>query len=93
MMNSGCYGNEISNILLSIKVIDKNELSEFEIKKEDINFFYRNNLSENLIVISAKFKGSPDKKEIIEKKQFDLVNKKKNHNRVKLKLAVVPLKI
>ncbi len=78
MMNSGCYGNEISNILLSIKVIDKNELSEFEIKKEDINFFYRgNNLSENLIVISAKFKGSPDKKEIIEKKQFDLVNKKK----------------
>ena len=55
MMNSGCYGNEISNILLSIKVIDKNELSEFEIKKEDINFFYRgNNLSENLIVISAK---------------------------------------
>ena len=51
-----------------LKVIDKNELSEFEIKKEDINFFYRgNNLSENLIVISAKFKGSPDKKKIIEK--------------------------
>ena len=33
MMNSGCYGNEISNILLSIKVIDKNELSVIEIKR------------------------------------------------------------
>ena len=40
-MNSGCYDNDISKILISIKVIDKNNLSEFEIEKKDIKFFYR----------------------------------------------------
>ena len=38
-MNSGCYENDISKILLSIQVIDKNDLTEKEIKKEDINFY------------------------------------------------------
>ena len=38
VMNSGCYDNEISKILVSITVIDKNNLTEIEIKKEDINF-------------------------------------------------------
>ena len=33
-MNSGCYDNDISQILLSIKAIDKNNLSEVEIKKK-----------------------------------------------------------
>ena len=36
-----------------------------------------NNLSEDLIIISAKLKGSLDKKEKIEKKQSDLVQRKK----------------
>ena len=56
-MNSGCYDNDISKVLLSIKAIDKNTLSEIELKKEDIKFFYRGtNLSKDLIIISAKFK-------------------------------------
>ena len=37
-MNSGCYDNDISKVLISIKAIDKNKLSEIEIKKEDIKF-------------------------------------------------------
>ena len=37
-MNSGCYENDISKVLISIKAIDKNKFSEIEIKKEDINF-------------------------------------------------------
>jgi UDP-N-acetylmuramate dehydrogenase len=78
IMNSGCYENEISKILLSIQVIDKKDCKEKEIKKDDINFLYRGtNLSNDLIIISAKFKGLISKKEIIEKKQSDFIEKKK----------------
>ena len=78
VMNSGCYGHDISQVLISIRAIDKKTCKEIEIKKKDINFVYRgNNLSEDLIIISAKLKGSLDKKEKIEKKQNDLVHKKK----------------
>ena len=77
-MNSGCYDNDISKVLLSIKAIHKNGLSEIEIKKEDIKFLYRgNNLPDDLIIISAKLKGSIKKKNIIEKKQSDLIRRKK----------------
>ena len=78
IMNSGCYENEISKILLSIQVIDKKDCKEKEIKKDDINFLYRGtNLSNDLIVISAKFKGLISKKEKIEEKQSDFIQKKK----------------
>ena len=78
IMNSGCYENDISNILHSIKVIDKNDLCPKEIKKKDIKFLYRgSNLSEDLIITSAKFKGTLDKKDKIEKKQSLLINRKK----------------
>ena len=78
IMNSGCYDQDISQILISIRVIDKKKCKEIEIKKENINFVYRgNNLSEDLIIISAKLRGSLDKKEKIEKKQNDLVQRKK----------------
>ncbi len=77
-MNSGCYENEMSNILLSIKAIDINNFSEIEIKKEDINFSYRGtNLPEDLIIISAKLKGLITKKEEIEKKQDRYIKEKK----------------
>ena len=78
IMNSGCYDGDISKVLLSVNAIDKNKLSEIEIKKEDIKFSYRGtNLPDNLIIISAKFKGSICKKEEIEKKQFDFIERKK----------------
>ena len=77
-MNSGCYDSDISQVLLSIKAIHKKELSEIEIKKEDIKFLYRgNNLSDYLIFISEKLKGSINKKYTIEKKQSDLISRKK----------------
>ena len=78
VMNSGCYKNDISKVLISIQAIDKNKLSEVEIKKEDIKFFYRGtNLSENLIITSAKFQCSIGKKDQIEKKQTFFMEKKK----------------
>ena len=84
VMNSGCYDNDISNVLLSIRAIDKNSLSEVEIKKKDIKFFYRGtNLSENLIIISAKLQGVLGKKDEIEKKQFDLIEKKNDLSQAK----------
>ena len=78
IMNSGCYDYDISQILISIRAVDKKNCKEIELKKKDINFVYRgNNLSKDLIIISAKLKGSLDKKEKIEKKQSDLVHRKK----------------
>ena len=78
IMNSGCYDNDISQILISIRAIDKKKCKEVEIEKEDINFCYRgNDLSKDLIIISAKLKGSLEKKEKIEKKQYDLIQRKK----------------
>ena len=57
MMNSGCYGYDISKVLISLKAINKNSLSETEIKKDDIKFLYRGtNLSKDLIILSANLK-------------------------------------
>ena len=79
IMNSGCYGNDISKVLLSIRAIDKEKLSIIEIKKDDIKFSYRGtDLPDNLIIISAKLKGSKGVKEKIEKKQSDFIEKKKS---------------
>jgi UDP-N-acetylenolpyruvoylglucosamine reductase len=72
-MNSGCYEDDISKVLLSVQAIDKNNLSEIEIKRKDIKFSYRGtNLPEHLIIISAKLKGSISKKEEIEKNNLAL---------------------
>jgi len=86
IMNSGCYDYDISQILISIRAVDKKNCKEIELKKKDINFVYRgNNLSKDLIIISAKLKGSLDKKEKIEKKQSDLVQRKKSSQPSKIK--------
>ena len=78
IMNSGCYGNEISKVLKSIKVLDKNKLEEIEINKEDIKFAYRKaNLSEDLIIISVKLQGLISQKNEIIKKQNEFIEKKK----------------
>ena len=78
IMNSGCYDNDISKILISIKAIDRNNFSEVEIKREDIKFAYREtNLSKDLIIVSAKFKGLLSIKDEIEKKQLSYKERKK----------------
>ena len=56
IMNAGAYGSEISNYLISIKVLDLYG-NEKIYKKEDINFSYRfSSISKKEIVIEAKFK-------------------------------------
>jgi UDP-N-acetylmuramate dehydrogenase len=64
VMNSGCYDNDISKVLVSIKAIDKKKFSVIEIKKEDIKFSYRGtNLPNDIIIVSVKLIGSIRKKE------------------------------
>ena len=78
IMNSGCYGNDISKVLKSINVVDINSCCEKEIKREEIKFFYRGtNLSKELIITSVTLKGKIEQKKTIEKKQNDFIEKKK----------------
>ena len=77
IMNSGCYGSDISKILLSIKVIDEKG-QEKEIKNEEIEFYYRGtDLPKNYIILSAILKGAIFSKNLISKKQDELIQKKK----------------
>ena len=56
-MNAGCFGSEFKDILLSIQAIDKSG-NVITIPSKDIKFEYRcNDLSEDLIFLSASFKG------------------------------------
>ena len=56
-MNAGCFGKEFKDILLSIQAIDKKG-NISTIQSKDIRFEYRNNdLSNELIFLSASFKG------------------------------------
>jgi len=76
-MNSGCYNQDISQILHSIKVIDMLG-TEKEILASDIKFYYRDiSLNPNLIIISAKLCGKHSLKEEVQKKQKALIERKK----------------
>ena len=76
-MNSGCYGRDISKILVSVQTIDLNGKVRV-IYSSDIKFSYRGcNLNNNLIFISATFKGKNDNNLNIQKKINNLVEQKK----------------
>ena len=56
-MNAGCFGKEFKDILLSIQAVD-NKGNLITIPSKKINFEYRNNdIPEDLIFLSASFKG------------------------------------
>ena len=77
IMNSGCYGSDISKILISIKIVD-DKGNEKEIKNDEIEFYYRGtNLPKNYIILSAVLKGAVSSKQLIAKKQEEYILKKK----------------
>ena len=77
-MNSGCYGEDISQILHSIKAIDAHG-NEKDISASEIEFYYRDSsLDQNLIIISVKLQGKVCLKEKIQNKQKILIEKKIN---------------
>ena len=77
IMNSGCYGSDMSKILKSVKVIDENGDIK-DIRNDNIEFFYRRtSLSEKYIILSAVLKGQVSEKKNIEKIQSELIERKK----------------
>ncbi|MDC0046950.1 UDP-N-acetylmuramate dehydrogenase [Candidatus Pelagibacter sp.] len=75
-MNAGCYGREFKDILISIQAIDKSG-KVLSIPAKDIKFKYRDSgLSDNLIFLSASFKGYKKNQDLI-KKEIDFLKKKK----------------
>ena len=75
-MNAGCFKREFKDILISIQALNK--LGQvITIPSKDINFKYRDSgLSDDLIFLSASFKGFKKDKDII-KKEIQLLKEKK----------------
>ena len=77
-MNSGCYGENISKILVSVQAMDLSGKIRI-IHSSDIKFSYRIcNLDDDLIFISATFRGKKNNKLNIQKKINNLIEKKKS---------------
>ncbi len=85
MMNSGCYGYDISKIFFSLKAMNlSGELKSFS--KDEIKFIYRgNNLTKDLIILSVVLQGESGNKNQIKNKQISLINKKKESQPSKIK--------
>ena len=76
-MNSGCYGENLSKILLSVQVMDHNGNLKV-IPSSRIKFSYRNSdLDKDLIFISATLRGNKKNKNEIEKKMKKFIKQKK----------------
>ena len=86
-MNAGCFNREFKDILISIQAIDK-EGRVVTIPANKIIFKYRNNdLPSDLIFLSASFKGKKKDKAKIQKKVFELKNKKDGTQPTKIKTS------
>ena len=84
-MNSGCYGEDISKIIVSVQVMDFSGKIRV-IYSSDIKFSYRgSNLDNKLIFISATFQGKKNNKPNIQKKINNLVERKKKDQPSKIK--------
>ena len=75
-MNAGCFKREFKDILISIQALNKSG-HVITIPSKDINFKYRDSgLSDDLIFLSASFKGFKKDKDII-KNEIQLLKEKK----------------
>ncbi len=85
IMNSGCYGSDISKVVLSISAIDMNGEIKI-IDNKDINFYYRHSsLTKNQIITNIEMKGSVlEKKKVLEIME-NLKNKKDTEQPQKIK--------
>tara|TARA_B100002051_G_scaffold185357_1_gene175484 strand:- start:60 stop:971 length:912 start_codon:yes stop_codon:yes gene_type:complete len=86
-MNAGCFGSEIKNILISVQAIDKHgNISTISANK--INFEYRNNnLSDDLIFLSASFRGIKKNSKIIKEEMLRLKTQKDIKQPTKIKTS------
>ena len=86
-MNAGCFEREFKDILISIQAINK--LGQvITIPAKDINFKYRNSgLSDDLIFLSASFKGYKKKLDLIKKEMIELKEKKEKAQPTRIKTS------
>ena len=86
-MNAGCFNKEFKDVLVSIQAIDKNG-QVLTIPASKVIFKYRSNdLKEDLIFLSASFKGSRKNKQEIKKEVLELKEKKDNAQPTKIKTS------
>ena len=84
-MNSGCFGEEFKDILLSVQAVDR-EGKVLTIPSSRIKFEYRtNDLPRDLIFLSASFKGNFKNKDIAKKDMEILKNKKEKTQPTRVK--------
>jgi len=86
-MNAGCFDREIKDILISIQAIDKTG-KVLTIPAKKVNFEYRNNdLSEDLIFLSASFKGEKQNMKKIKEKMLELKTLKEKNQPTRIKTS------
>ena len=84
-MNAGCFKNEFKDILLSVQAMDKKGNLK-TLSSKNINFEYRkSNIPEDLIFLSASFKGLKSDKEKIKNKinSFKIIKEKNQPTKIK----------
>ena len=86
-MNAGCFKREFKDILISIQAISK--LGKvITIPVKDINFKYRDSgLSDDLIFLSATFKGYKKNSDLIKYEMIELKKKKDNAQPTRIKTS------
>ena len=86
-MNAGCFEREFKDILISIQAINKSG-QVITIPAKEINFEYRDSkLSDDLIFLSASFKGYKKKLETIKKEMIELKKKKEEAQPTRIKTS------
>ena len=86
-MNAGCFGKEFKDILISVQAIDFNGNVK-TIPSKEIKFDYRNNdLSENLIFVSASFKGKKSNSKKINEEMNRLKEEKDKNQPTQIKTS------
>ena len=86
-MNAGCFGREFKDILISIQAINKlGQVITIPAKK--IKFKYRDSgLSDDLIFLSASFKGFKKNSDLIQKEMKELKEKKEKAQPTRIKTS------
>ena len=86
-MNAGCFDKEFKDILLSIQAIDKSG-NVLTIPSKDVKFEYRkNDLNDDIIFLSASFKGIKSNSYKIKEETDKLKKKKDNTQPTKIKTS------
>ena len=86
-MNAGCFNREFKDILVSVQAVDRIG-SVVTIPANKIVFDYRNNdLSEDLIFLSASFRGEKKNRDEIESETKQLKEAKDNAQPTKIKTS------